>query len=369
MKRFAAFVKKEFYHIGRDKRTILILLIMPIVQIIIFGFALSMEVKNVRVAVIQSDPTDVVVNQMVAKLDNNEYFNVVSNLSSTDQAYEQFLNGTIDLVLIFGDEFGNSLYTPDGSDLLLAIDASESNMAKSWNMYASSILASYVEEYYQAGQSAVGIVPNIKFLYNPEMKSSYNFVTGLLGFIMILICAMMTSISIVREKERGTMEVLLVTPVKPMHIIISKMVPYFVLSCINLISILLLSYFLLGVPISGSLFWLVIVSLIYIFTSLSLGLLISSLTSTQVAAMLVSGMMLIMPSLLLSGMLFPIESMPKILQYISAIIPPRWYISAVRKLMIEGVSISFCIQEISILLAMLALLVGVSYKKFKTRLE
>ena len=201
------------------------------------------------------------------------------------------------------------------------------------------------------------------------MKSAYNFVPGVMGLILMLICAMMTSISIVREKETGTMEVLLVSPVKPLFIILAKAVPYFVLSFVNLITILLLSVYVLHVPVAGSLFWLIAVSLLFIFVSLALGLLISTVTRTQVAAMLVSGLMLMMPTMLLSGMIFPIESMPAILQGIFTVIPARWYIQAVRKLMIEGVDISLVLTEIGILTVMAVLLIAVSFKKFKNRLE
>ena len=219
------------------------------------------------------------------------------------------------------------------------------------------------------GVRVSAIVPQVKLLYNPQMKSAYNFVPGVMGLILMLICAMMTSISIVREKETGTMEVLLVSPVKPLFIILAKAVPYFVLSFVNLITILLLSVYVLHVPVAGSLFWLVAVSLLFIFVSLALGLLISTVTRTQVAAMLVSGLMLMMPTMLLSGMIFPIESMPAILQGISTVIPARWYIQAVRKLMIEGVDISLVLTEIGILTVMAVLLITVSFKKFKNRLE
>lgn len=212
-------------------------------------------------------------------------------------------------------------------------------------------------------------VPQLKLLYNPQMKSAYNFVPGVMGLILMLICAMMTSISIVREKETGTMEVLLVSPVKPLFIILAKAVSYFVLSFVNLTTILLLSVYVLDVSVAGSLFWLVVVSLLFIFVSLALGLLISTVTRTQVAAMLVSGLILMMPTMLLSGMIFPIESMPVILQAISAVLPARWYIQAVRKLMIEGVDVSLVLMEVGILATMAVLLITVSFKKFRHRLE
>lgn len=201
------------------------------------------------------------------------------------------------------------------------------------------------------------------------MKGAYNFVPGVMGLILMLICAMMTSIAIVREKERGTMEILLVSPLKPIFIILAKAVPYFTLSCVNLCTILLLSVYVLGVPVAGSIFWLAVLSLIFILVSLSLGLLISTIVKTQVAAMLASGMVLMMPVMLLSGMMFPIESMPWPLQWLSNIIPARWYIVSVKKIMIEGLDISFAYNELFILSAMAVLLMAVSLRKFKNRLE
>lgn len=251
----------------------------------------------------------------------------------------------------------------------LVVDATDPNMSTSQVNYATGIVAMVGQEMIPPNMSAARLIPDIKLLYNPQMKSAYNFVPGVMGLILMLICAMMTSISIVREKETGTMEVLLVSPVKPLFIILAKAVPYFVLSFVNLITILLLSVFVLDVPVVGSLFWLITVSLLFIFVSLALGLLISSVTRTQVAAMLVSGLMLMMPTMLLSGMIFPIESMPVILQWISDILPARWYIQAVRKLMIEGVPVALVYKEIGILLLMATVLITISIKKFKYRLE
>ena len=341
MKQFIAFVKKEFFHIFRDRRTMLILLGMPVVQIILFGFAITTEVKNVRVGVL--DPSnDIVTRKIIDRLDASEYFSVKCLLHSPQEMERAFQENEIDMALVFSEQFADRLYTGDARVQVVS-DATDPNMATS-------------------------VVPNVKLLYNPQMKSAYNFVPGVMGLILMLICAMMTSISIVREKETGTMEILLVSPVKPLFIILAKAVPYFVLSFVNLTTILLLSVYVLDVPVAGSLFWLIMVSLLFIFVSLSLGLLISTVTRTQVAAMLASGLVLMMPTMLLSGMIFPIESMPLVLQLISDILPARWYIQAVRKLMIEGVDISFVWSEVSILALMAVLLITISFKKFKNRL-
>lgn len=367
MRQFIAFVKKEFYHIFRDRRTMLILLGMPVVQIILFGFAISTEVKNVRLAVL--DPSnDVVTRKIIDRLDASEYFTVTARFHSPQGMEAAFLKSEIDMAVVFGERFMDGLYAGDAR-LQLIVDATDPNMSTSQVNYATGIVSMAGQEMLPPNVSTASLTPDVKLLYNPQMKSAYNFVPGVMGLILMLICAMMTSISIVREKETGTMEVLLVSPVKPLFIILAKAVPYFVLSFVNLITILLLSVFVLDVPVVGSLFWLITVSLLFIFVSLALGLLISSVTQTQVAAMLASGLMLMMPTMLLSGMIFPIESMPVILQWISDILPARWYVQAVRKLMIEGVPVIFVVKEIGILLLMATVLITVSFKKFKYRLE
>lgn len=364
-----AFVKKEFHHILRDKRTMLILLVMPVVEILLFGFAISNEVKNVKVGVL--DPSnDVLTRQLIDRIDASEYFTVTYILSTPHQMDEMFRLGKIDMALVFSTTFADNIYTGESAIQLIA-DATDPNMASMQTNYAMGVLRSMQQEL-TAGMASVGggnLVPDIKLLYNPQMKSSYFFVPGVMGIILMLICAMMTSISIVREKETGTMEVLLVSPVRPIMMILAKAVPYFALSCVNLVTILLLSVYLLGVPITGSLFWLIVVSLLFIFVALALGVFISSIAKTQVVAMLASGLILMMPTVLLSGMIFPTESMHVVLQWISAVLPVRWYISLVKQIMIQGVDIRFLLPEIGILLFMGLVLVVASLKKFKNRIE
>ena len=367
MREFGAFVKKEFYHILRDKRTMLIVLVMPVVLIILFGFALSTEVRNVNIAILSpsSDPT---VRQIAERLDASEYFTVTQWLDRPEEIDEVMKSGEVQLVVAFGQNFSGGMLSPDGSQMQLIVDASDANMAQSYTSYASGIIAAFGNEMASGGTES-GILTQVQFLYNPQMKSAYNFVPGIMGLIMMLICAMMTSISIVREKETGTMEVLLVSPVRPIYIVVSKMVPYFVLSCINLATILLLSVFVLGVPVAGSLAALWLVSLIYIIANLSLGLLISTMAQQQVIALMFSGLLLMMPTMLLSGMVFQIESMPWPLRGISCILPARWYITAVRKLMIQGLPMIYAWKEIVILASMAVVLIGASLKKLNNRLE
>ena len=367
MRQFIAFVKKEFYHIFRDRRTMLILLGMPVVQIILFGFAISTEVKNVRLAVL--DPSnDVVTRKIIDRLDASEYFTVTARFHSPQEMEAAFLKNEVDMAIVFSERFADDLYTGDAR-VQLIVDATDPNMSTSQVNYATGIVSMVGQEMIPPNMSAARLTPDIKLLYNPQMRSAYNFVPGVMGLILMLICAMMTSISIVREKETGTMEVLLVSPVRPLWMIIAKMVPYFVLSCVNLVTILLLSVYVLHVPVAGSLFSLALLSWIFIVVSLLLGLLVSTIARTQVEAMLFSGMVLMMPTVLLSGMIFPIENMPLPLQLISNVIPARWYIVGIKKIMIEGLGISYAQREMGILMLMAVVLLLISLKKFNKRLE
>ena len=364
---FSAFIKKEFRHILRDRRTMLLLLGIPIMMIILFGFAITNEVKNVQVAVY--DPShDIATQRIVQRLDASVYFDMLYYPESPQEIDRLFQEGKIQLAVLFNDHFDSRLrHTGDAAIQLLA-DATDPNQAVMVAGYASNIIAACQREWMKEFRIPMQIVPEIRMLYNPQMKSAFNFVPGIMGMILMLICAMMTSIAIVREKELGTMEVLLASPMKPGYVVFSKVIPYFTLSVINLITILLLAVFVLGVPVSGSLFWLVVVSFLFITVALSLGILISTLVRTQVAAMLISGMALMMPVMLLSGMIFPVENMPWILQMLSHVVPAKWYICAVKKFMIQGLPVNFVVKEFAILAFMALLFITVSIKKFKVRL-
>jgi len=368
MKQLLSFIRKEFYHILRDKTTMMILLLMPIIQIILFGFALTTEVKNTEVAVL-APTNDDASSRIIDRINASAYFDVVKRIQSTDEIEPIFRDAKAKLVVVFEDHFAEKLHQTGKAHIQLIADATDPNAATSFTFYASNIITSYQQELMGATANPYQIIPEIKMLYNPQMIGAFNFVPGVLGMIMLLICAMMTSIAIVREKEMGTMEILLVSPMKPIYIILSKITPYFVLSFVNFATIMLLSVFVLKVPIAGSLTSLVAVSLLYIFVSLALGLLVSTLTDSQQAAMLISGMGLMLPVMLLSGMIFPIENMPVALQWLSDIVPAKWYISAVKSIMIKGLGITSVLKEVSILVLMSIVLVGISVKKFKIRLE
>lgn len=359
MKEFWSFIIKETQHIMRDRRTMMILFGMPIILMLIFGFAISTDVRNVRTVVVMSQ-IDHQTQRMINALDESEYFKVLYKVHTPAEAEQLIRNQKADMGIVFSTDFASK-----HGGVQLIIDGTDPNMAQQYNNYASQIMGTQLMNVMQRkSPSAIAL----KMLYNPQMKSSYNFVPGIMGILLMLICAMMTSISIVREKERGTMEVLLVSPVRPFLIILAKAVPYLVLAFVVLLAILLMSRFVLFVPIAGSLWLILLVSTIYIFMALSLGLLISTIAKTQMAALLMSAVMLLMPCTMLSGMMFPIESMPHVLQWVAALIPPRYYISAMRKLLIMGVSFRYVLSEVITLLGMTALFLTVALLKFNKRL-
>ena len=278
----------------------------------------------------------------------------IVQVAATPREAEQIIRGQkADMAIVFGPDFASKR-----SGVQFIVDGADPNMSQQWTNYATGVLL-----------NAEGGAVNTKMLYNPQMRSAYNFVPAIMGMLLMLVCAMMTSISIVREKEKGTMEVLLVSPVKPLMIIVAKAIPYLVLAFGILVIILLMARFVLGVPLVGSLFWIIVISIIYILLALSLGLLISNVAKTQLVALLLSAMVLLVPIVMLSGMLFPVESMPRVLQWISAIVPPRYYIEAMRKLMIMGVGIKEVAHEILILTGMVAVLMTLALVKFNKRLE
>lgn len=341
---FKSLVKKETLHIVRDSRTMLITLLMPLVLLLLFGFAISTEVNDIRIVAVVDRHTDETRN-LLQKLRTNEYFNF-QGLATPGEINHMLRSGKTDAALILKQNNGKLLTQ-------IIVDASNTTTARTVSAYISGVI------------SNPKLTPVLtSTLYNPQLKSSYNFVPGIMGMIFILICAIMTSVSIVREKENGTMNLLLVSPVRPGTIILGKLVPYFLLSCIILSIMLLISYTVLGLPVSASIFSVIFISLIYIVLSLSIGLLVSTIANSQLTALIASAVVLMLPVIMLSGMIFPIDNMPDILQGISCIIPARWYILAMRKLMIQQLEISYVMQEILILSIMTVGLLALSVKKF-----
>lgn len=368
MKRFLGFVKKEFLHIFRDVRTMLILFGIPAAQIIIFGYAVRTEITNAGIAVVDL-ADDEITNGIISKLSASDFFVIKEKLQSVEKIDEAFRKGDIREVVVFGENFGKDLTTLGNADLTIIADGSEPNTASMVTNYTRSIINNYMIEYNSGQENDMMIIePEVKMYYNPNLQSQFMFVPGIISLVLVLICALMTSVTITREKEFGTMEVLLVSPLKPIHIILGKVTPYFFLSFIDLGIILLLSWLVFGLPVVGSVALLLGVTTIYILLSLTLGILISIGSKTMQQAMFISLIGLMLPSVLLSGFIFPIEYMPKIYDYVTLIMPPRWFISIIKSIMVKGTGLAYIWKETLILLGMLVLLIIISARKFKTRL-
>lgn len=368
MKPFLSFVVKEFTQIFRDRRTLVILLALPVIQVLVLGYAITTEVNNAEITVL--DPSkDAATQAIKERFAASRYFDIACEMTPTATLDDIFKSSDVCMAVVFSNDFAASLKNGNGGDIQLVCDGTDPNRASILTGYAQGLLASWQAEQMELHDTPLRIKTETRMLYNPQGKSAYNFVPGVLGLVLMLICTMMTSIAIVREKETGSMEILLASPMKPQHIILAKMAPYFILSAVNLLTVLGIAVFVMDVPIRGSLFWLFAASALFIVVALALGLLISTIVDSQMNAMLISGLGMMMPILFFSGLLFPIESIPKALQWISDIIPARWYIDIVRKIMIEGTGVQHFTKELCIIALMAAVLLAVAIKKFKIRLD
>ena len=355
-------------HIWRDKRTILVVIGLPIMQMILFGFAISTEIRNIRFGVFNPKKDEVSL-KLVEHFRNNNYFTYIEDITDPNHYTDYFKQNKVDMILVFENNFEYKLTHQGEAHIQILTDGIDPNSSTAIANYAQQIIQKYQQENAKQAPNGNVIIPQIRLLYNPQMKSAFNFVPGVMGLVLTIICAMMTAVSIVREKERGSIEVLLVSPMKPIYIMISKMLPYLVISAFLMLLVILLSIFMLGVPMAGSYVTFCLISLVFVIAMLAMGLLISTMVENQVIAMLISGMGLMMPTALLSGMIFPIDNMPWLLRGISFILPARWFIAAVRKVMIEGLSFVFIYKEFIILCFMTFVLLIISLKKFKIRLE
>ena len=368
MKQLLTFIRKEFYHVLRDKRVLLMLFGLPIVQVILFGFALSNEIKNTGVAVFDQDKS-VISSALISKIDANKYFDIDRNLTNPKQFQEAFKDGKVKIVLVIPSDFSENLSLQKKANLQMIVDGTDINLGNQISNYLQNIILDFYKNQAKNSTQSYNVTPEIRMLYNPQLKGAPNFVPGVMALILLIVCVMMTAIAIVKEKETGTMEILLVSPMKPSFVIIAKAVPYFILSMLIVLVILILSYFLLDLPIKGSLILLLFVSTIFILTNLLIGILISIFVKTQQQAMLISLIATMLPTLMLSGFMFPIENMPIPLQVVSNIIPAKWYYIMIKNIMIKGTGIAIIWKPFLILSGMMMILFIIAVKKFKIRLE
>lgn len=367
MKQLLFLIRKEFWHVFRDRKTLLLLFGMPIVQIILFGFALTNEIKNAGI-IIQDNANDAASFAIIEKIKANSTFIIKKNPAKDQSIEDAFKTGQIKIALIIPANFNKDLKHLNSAQLQIIADASDLNTANTLTNYLNGIIGDYQREI-SPKNIPIQIQSEVRMIYNPELKGVYNFVPGVMALVLLLVCVLMTSVSIVREKELGTMEILLVSPLHPATIIISKSVPYFFLSLVNLTVILWLSTSLMGMPMNGSIGLLYFESALLILCALSLGLLISNSTESQQAAMLISLMGMLLPTMMFTGFLFPLENMPKALQWIANIIPSKWYYISVKSIMIKGLGFKAVLKETLILSSMTLTLLLLSIKNFKTKLS
>lgn len=369
MNSFRGFVIKEFKQIYRDKRTLVVLFGMPVIMMVLFGFAIRNEISGVQIGILDLSK-DEVTRTITQKLEASDSFRIKTYLESYDEVEDLFRKGNIKEVVVFEPGFKKKLVRENVADIQIITDATDPNLANLVQAYTSNIVRDYVQELNRTEQvQQAGIQPQVRMMYNPELRSVNLFVPGLIAVILMLVSALMTSISITREKEMGNMEILLVSPLKPHYIIIGKVLPYMVLSVVNVITILVLAEFVFHVPFEGSYLFFFLEAGLFIMTALALGVFISSAANNQQTAMMVSLAGLLLPTVLLSGFIFPVESMPIPLQWISHIIPAKWFLIIVRDIMLKGSDLMLVWKETLILLVMTLGFIGLSLKKFKVRLQ
>ncbi len=367
MKQFLSFVKKEFQHIFRDKKTILVLFGIPIMQILIFGFVITNDFKSIGIAVMDQ-ARDQKSEALINRIFSSGYFLDRGMIYETDEISSKFKSGKVKAVLVISPSFYKGLVGSEDAGIQIITDASDPNLANTVVNYLSGIIRDFTKDGVASGMQR-GIIPETRMVYNEKLEGAYMFVPGTIALILMLISALLTSISVTREKEQGTMEVLLVSPLKPGLIIAGKVIPYVLLAFLNGIVILLLSYFVFTVPINGSLILLLGSVLLYITLALSIGIFVSTIAKTQQVAMFISLFVLMLPTILLSGFIFPIENMPWPLQWLSHLLPPRWFIVILKDIMLKGNGLAYIWDEVLILIGMTAFFLIISIKKFKVRLE
>ncbi|KAA3619558.1 MAG: ABC transporter permease [Calditrichaeota bacterium] len=364
MNELNSFIKKEFRHILRDKRALLILFAMPVVLVILFGYAITNDIKDAKIAILDNAHDELSIG-LTNKLVSSGYFIQEVSLHTNKELQEVFRDGKIKLAVVFPNRFAESYYHDNKVTIQLIADASDLNSAVALTNYASSIIQDYQKEIVKAPVQKPLFETTVKMLYNKELKGVYMFVPGVLALILMLIACMMTAVSLAREKETGTMRVITVSPLSPMTIIIGKVVPYLVISFIDTLIILVLSVFIFGMPIKGSFLLLFLVCLVFLFAATSLGIMISAFSSTQQIALIVSIVILFLPTILLSGFIYPIENMPLALQIVCQISPAKWFIEAIKSVMIKGTGFVDVWLQLTMLTVMIIIFVRVSIVRFR----
>ena len=365
---FFAFTRKEFYHILRDRKTLLVLVVLPISQLLIFGFALNSSLTEMPTAVLDMS-NDAMSRQIVAEIDASSTFKVVEHVRSMDEVDELFKGGRLSQVFVFMPGFEKEIKRTGVGNMQVIMDASLQINASTLESYILATLLSYQQKINAGRELPIQIIPEVKMRYNPRLNSAFHFVPGVIGIVLMLVCSMMASLAIVKEKESGTMEVLLVSPIRPPVIILAKLVPYLIVGMINIVIILLISVFILDVPIAGNIFLLFFIGTIFTLSSLALGIMVSVLTKTQRSAIVVSIAGLMLPSIVLSGFIFPLDVLSPAMRAAVHLMPVTLFISAARNIMIKGLGMVAVYPELILMVVITVVLIIISIKCFKNRLS
>jgi ABC-2 type transport system permease protein len=364
---FLGFVRKETLHLLRDRQTIAILLLLPVVQVLIFGFAVRTDVRQIPLIIVDPTP-DVATLELRERLAASDRFRIVAVASETRDLDPRFQAGSIRQALVLPSNVERRLGRGDSLPIQLLTDGSDPNTGGIMQGYATAVVQRWHADASPAG-GELRILPTSRLRYNPTLESSHLFVPGLVAFVLTIVSAMMTAISITREKETGTMEMLLVSPIRPAAIVAGKVAPYIVLGFVSVLLVLIAARTVFDVPLRGSLALLLAECGLYILTALALGIVISTKAPTQRTAMIFALAGLMMPTLLLSGFIFPLDSLPGWLQAISHVVPARWFLLIVRGIMIKGAGLATLWQETLVLVGMTVFLLLVGSRKLAIRLE
>jgi ABC-2 type transport system permease protein len=362
-----ALLRKETWHILRDRRTLAVLILLPVVQVMLFGFSIRTDVKDVRLAIVDPMP-DATTLELRNRFTGGGVFRIAAVLETAAPLDRLFQTGAAQVALVFEPEFGARLAHGDAAELLIITDAAEPNTGSARQAYVSAVIRQFEQEQ-RRRVGDISIVPQARARFNPTRESSHLFVPGLMTLVLNIIAALMTALSITREKETGTMEALLVSPLRPWQIIVGKVAPYMLIGFISVLTVLLEARLVFGVPIRGSLVLLLAEGALFILVALSIGILISARTSSQRVAMMGALLGTMLPTQMLSGFIFPLESMPRMLQVIANIVPAKWFVLIARGIMLKGVGLAYLWQETLVLGAMAALLLVASTRSFSVRLQ
>ena len=388
----AAFVRKEVHHILRDRQTLTVLLLMPLVQVLLFGAALRTDIRGVRVAVVDPTP-DAETLRLRAALAGSGRFALVAVAPTLRALEPRFRRGETDVAVVLPAGFADRLargrpadaWPPaaGGPDVLVVTDASDPNSGSTMQAYVLAAIGDYERAALARAAGAAGGVgapraagragpPEIslatRMRFNPTLESANLFVPGLMALVLTLVSSLMTAISLSREKERGTLEILLDSPLRPWQIVVGKVAPYLALGMVISATVLLSARLVFGVPLRGSAALLLAECLLFTLTSLALGVLIAARTASQRAAMLGALLGTLLPTALLSGMIFPIASMPAALQWLTHVVPARWFLVIVRGIMLKGVGLAYLWRETLVLSGMTLLLLAAAVRSFRARL-